>query len=49
LLEESVEIVKELAHLQSGDIVVTTAGIVQGKADHLPVSETNSMRVVTVQ
>ena len=48
LIETSVELLKEKGIVNSGDLVVATAGVVSKARRHEPAAHTNIMRVVTV-
>ena len=48
LVYASIELLKDKKELQEGDLVVVTAGVVSYSKRHEPASDTNIMRVVTV-
>ena len=48
LVYASIELLKDKNELQEGDLVVVTAGVVSYSKRHEPASDTNIMRVVTV-
>lgn len=48
LIDASIDLLKEKGVVESGDLVVITAGVVTRSNRHLPATHTNIMRVVTV-
>lgn len=49
LIRESLEMVKKKGHVESGDLIVVTAGIISDKSSNIKPAHTNTLRIEYIQ